>query len=240
MVSILGANSVSGGYEVSNSLRFNDDDSAYLSRTPSSAGNRKTFTLSTWIKRSNLSDGAIIAARSSSTNRFRIGFTSNRLDVLNVASSTTYNLTTTMLFRDVSAWYHIVVAYDTTQATASNRIKVYVNGTEQTAFVNSGIPNQNTDTDYNNTVAQYIGTNDDASGEFFDGYMAEMHLIDGTAKAPTDFGEFDEDSGIWKPIRYSGSYGTNGFFLQFKQTGTSQNSSGCGKRVWRRTCFKRR
>jgi hypothetical protein len=189
--------------------------STYLTRTPSSAGNRKTFTLSTWIKRSNLSDGAIIGARSSSTNRFRIGFTSNRLDVLNVASSTTYNLTTTMLFRDVSAWYHIVVAYDTTQATASNRIKVYVNGTEQTAFVNSGIPNQNTDTDYNNTVAQYIGTNDDASGEFFDGYMAHVHLTDGTAYAPSTFGS-TATNGQWVPnLTPSVTYGTNGYFLKF-------------------------
>jgi hypothetical protein len=132
-----------------------------------------------------------------------------------------------MLFRDVSAWYHIVVAYDTTQATASNRIKVYVNGIEQTAFVNSGIPNQNTDTDYNNTVAQYIGTNDDASGEFFDGYMAHVHLTDGYAYTASTFGS-TSTNGQWVPnLAPSVTYGTNGFFLKFTNASDlGEDSSG--------------
>ena len=233
MVSILGANSVvSGGYEVSNSLRFNPGDTPYLSRTPSSAGNRKTYTWSSWVKRSNLSSTqGLFTVDFGSVEHVLASFLSDDTFRVYINNPTNYDTQeTTQVFRDVSAWYHIFVAVDTTQSTASDRLKLYVNGLQITSFDATGYPPQNADTQFNTTNPHYIGfyANQTGGAGHFDGYMAEVNFIDGTAKAHTDFGEFDDDSGIWKPKEYTGSYGTNGFFLQFKQTGTSQNSSGIG------------
>ena len=233
MVGILAANSaVSGEYEVSNSLRFNDDDSAYLSRTNSSGGDRQKFTNSFWIKRGNLTGSGIKlfdvgASTSTDSGRFYIGtFGTEKLVV--VGGATTYRVTT-QVFRDSSAWYHIVVAVDSTDGTADNRVKIYVNGNQVTAFDTNNAMTQNQNTPVNeNTKKHEIGRNQQSGSEHYDGYITEWHLIDGQQLSSTDFGEFDDDSGIWKPKAYSGSYGTNGAFLQFKQTGTSQNSSGIG------------
>jgi len=235
MVGILAANSAvsTGSYSIDNSLRFNDDDSAYLTRTPSSAGNRKTFTWSGWVKRSSVgSSGYLFTAKQDANNRFDFGwYTSGILLNFVQSGSTQLYVRPLALFRDPSAWYHLLFSIDTTNATASDRFKIYVNGVRVTDFVGgSEFENnfsQNDDTVVNTTNPHAIGANPDA-GTPFDGYMADVHLIDGTAKAHTDFGEFDNDSGIWKPKAYSGSYGTNGFYLQFKQTGTSQNASGIG------------
>jgi hypothetical protein len=226
---ILGANSVTGGYEVDNSLRFNSGSSDYLNRTQSS-GNRKTFTISCWLKRSNLGGGKIITGINDGANPYaRIFFdTGDVLKIEDDNGSTVTNIVTNRKFRDVSAWYHIVIAYDTTQATASDRIKMYVNGVQETSFSSSTYPSQNFDTEYNKaSVAINIGK---FSSSYFDGYMSEFYMIDGQALAPSDFGEFDEDSGIWKPIAYEGTYGTNGFFLEFKDSSalgddTSNNSN---------------
>jgi hypothetical protein len=214
---ILGANSVTGGYEIDNSLRFDDGSSDYLNRTQSS-GNRKTFTISCWLKRSNLGGGKIITGINDGVAPYaRIFFDTN--DVLKIEDdngSTVTNIVTNRKFRDVSAWYHLVIAYDTTQATASDRVKMYVNGVQETSFSSSTYPSQNFDTEYNKaSVAINIGK---FSSSYFDGYMSEFYMIDGQALAPSDFGEFDEDSGIWKPIAYEGTYGTNGFFLEFKDS----------------------
>ena len=125
------------------------------------------------------------------------------------------------MYRDVSAWYHIVVAVDTTQGTASNRLKLYVNGEQITSLQASSYPSLNFDTLINNNNAHYIsGAVDTTYGtRRFDGYMAEVCFIDGTALDPTSFGEFDEDSGIWKPISVSGlTFGTNGFYLDFEDS----------------------
>jgi len=235
MVSILGANSVSGGYEVSNSLRFNEPDASHLSRTPSSSGNRKTWTFSCWIKRSalqaQLNDYQAFFTAGTTTNRDEFFFDKDAPDKLcwyGNYGGTAYGVKSDAVFRDVSAWYHIVWVGDTTQGTEANRLKLYVNSTQQTLTeFGGGYLSQNTDMYFNHTTEHEIGTYSEET-QHFAGYMAEAHLIDGTAKAPTDFGEFDEDSGIWKPKRYSGSYGTNGFKLEFKQTGTSQNASGIG------------
>ena len=225
---VVGGNE-SKGYEISNSLRFNDDDSPSLDRTPSSEGNRKTFTFSTWVKRSKIGGQQTIFLAYGAQNNLgyvNINFATN--NQINIGGWSANWLTTTAVFRDPSAWYHIVWAVDTTDSTANDRIKLYVNGTQITDFSTRNNPNQNDDFAVNDDVAHNIGSRRSKSDDdYFDGYMTETHLVDGTAKAPTDFGEFD-DNGVWIPKKYTGTYGTNGFFLQFKQTGTSANSSGIG------------
>ena len=219
-------------YEISNSLRFNDGDSPGLAITPSGAGNRKTWTYSGWVKLSALGTGQqhifMVNGGNSDSTWVQLRFEDNDF------TFSFYNqraIRTDRKFRDPSAWYHIVVAVDTTQGTDSNRIKLYVNGVQETSFSETNYPSQNDDTGVNGTYRHFIGgeggTSGNASGSFYDGYMTEVHLVDGSQLLPTSFGEFD-DNGVWIPKKYSGSYGTNGFFLQFKQTGTSQNSSGIG------------
>ena len=231
MVSILGANSVSGGYEVSNSLRFNDGDSPILTRTPSSAGDTQKFTYSTWFKRSVISSESypFLNAGSNASNYFRLNFESNdTIAAFSISGgSTDFEYATTQVFRDPSAWYHLVFAVDTTNGTEGNRLRLYINGSEVTSFSAETHPSQNLSTDINGTTAHYIGRRTPANDGFYDGYLTETHLVDGSQLAPTSFGEFD-DNGVWVPIKYTGTYGTNGYFLQFKQTGTSQNSSGIG------------
>jgi hypothetical protein len=124
------------------------------------------------------------------------------------------DLQTTATYRDVSAWYHVVVACDTTQATASNRVRIYVNGVEVTAFSTSTYPTQNTDTTINSTFEHRLGAQP-VYGDHFNGYMTEVNFIDGQALTPSSFGEINTDTGVWQPKRYAGSYGTNGFYLNF-------------------------
>jgi hypothetical protein len=221
---IIPSNSISaGGYEVDNSLRFNDGSSDYLSRTPS-ASNRKTYTISTWIKRGELSSVQnIFTAGVSGRDGGLRWLGDNKLSFYQWDGSSSYDfsLETNAMYRDVSAWYHIVVAVDTTQGTASNRLKLYVNGEQITSLQASSYPSLNFDTLINNNNAHYIsGAVDTTYGtRRFDGYMAEVCFIDGTALDPTSFGEFDEDSGIWKPIDVSGlTFGTNGFYLDFEDS----------------------
>ncbi len=219
---IIPSNSISaGGYVVDNSLRFNSGSSDSLTRTPSSASNRKTFTYSSWIKRSILTSGdqAIFNAHTDAPNQVELYFNSDdSLYVTNRISNTGANLRTNRKFRDPSAWYHIVLAVDTTQGTEANRMKLYVNGVQESSFSEAGYPSQNTDTAVNNTVQHRIG--DSNLETFFNGYIAEAVLIDGQQLAPDQFGEFDEDSGIWKPIDVSGlTFGTNGFYLDFEDSG---------------------
>jgi len=228
MISILGANSVSGDYEVSNSLRFNDGDTAKLARTPSGAGNRKTWTWSGWVKRSTLGaiQGLFVVDTGSAESA--LGFLAN--DTLRFyQTGQTNGLVTNAVFRDLSAWYHIVLISDTTQSTESSRTKLYINGEQVTSFSAAEYLSQNADTEFNTTNPHEIGfySNQTGGAGHFDGYMAEVNFIDGTAKAHTDFGETN-DNNVWVPIKYTGTYGTNGYFLQFKQTGTSQNASGIG------------
>ncbi|QLF88241.1 SPRY domain-containing protein [Pelagibacter phage Greip EXVC021P] len=175
----------------------------YLTRTPSSAGNRKTFTLSFWIKRGVLSSQQHIAYASGYTE---IRFTSDDKTMFRNAGGN-FGLSDAV-FRDTSAWYHIVYAIDTTQATESNRIKLYVNGEQ---FTVTTFPTLNFDFAWNNNLEHQIGAS--AGAEFFDGSMAHFHNIDGTAYDATAFGEYDAN-GVWK-IKTSPSvtYGTNGFFI---------------------------
>ena len=229
MPTILGANTLSTGYEVENSLRFDDGSSAFLSKTFSGDGTSHDIgTVSFWIKRCELSaEQGIFTAGSS--NRHFIRFESNNTFTFRAVTDS-FHLNTNQIFRETSGWYHFVIAYDTTQGTASNRVKIYVNGVQLTSFATADYPDQNLDIKLGAAEANHIGNDAEQTNPYYDGYMAEFVYIDGQQLAPTSFGEFDEDSpNIWKPIDVSGlTFGTNGFYLEFKQTGTSANSSGMG------------
>jgi hypothetical protein len=205
----------SGGYEIQRSLRFNSADSAYLNRTPSTAGNRRTWTWSGWVKRSALgSINDIFGVRIDGSNGFRFSFNAvDRLDCYNESSgSINARLITEQNFRDPSAWYHIVLAIDTTNAIAGNRMRLYINGSEVTVFDTDTQPSQNTDTQINTTNSHVLGFFSVATANL---YMTEVNFIDGQALTPSSFGEINADTGVWQPKRYAGSYGTNGFYLNF-------------------------
>ena len=216
---ILPGNSATGGYDVANSLRFNSGSTDSLSRTPSSASNRRTYTISMWFKRSSLtSDNGYSALFTASSGDSGIFLNNDGTLEWYEASG---QLDTSRVFRDVSAWYHVVVAFDTTQGTASNRVKLYINGVQETAFDTETYPNENAEGLINNTGKHAIGVRATSTNMAYGGYMAEVVLIDGTALDPTSFGEFDSDSGIWKPIDVSGlTFGTNGFYLDFESSGS--------------------
>ena len=229
--------SISTGYEIANSLKFESDNTEYLSRTPSSAGNRRTWTLSCWVKRTEITADSNSAGNQHmilSAGNTYIQFDGNAIWVNFRAASENFFLATNRLFRDTSAWYHIVLVCDTTESTASNRAKLYINGVQETSLQNSTYDNMslNYETLMNNTNEHEVGkySNEETTyASLFNGYMAEMHLVDGTALTPTSFGEFDDDSGIWKPIAYTGSYGTNGFYLDFGNASSlGADSSGNG------------
>jgi len=229
-----------GGYTIAKSLRLRSSASAYLSRTPSSTGDRQKWTWSGWVKRGYLGDLAkVLAAFNNSGNSiFAARFEAN--NTLNIYSFNTateayiWQVQTTQVFRDPSAWYHIVLAVDTTQATAANRLKLYVNGSQVTAFSTSSYPSQNTNTELNASgYSMQIATgtaNNSTYAQFYDGYLADTYLIDGTQKAASDFGETDAITGVWKPKAYTGTYGTNGFYLPFTDVATTSGSNaGLGK-----------
>lgn len=199
----------------------------YLNRTPSSAGNRRKFTLSTWLKghdADNLGSGYFFGAVNGS-NTDTIGITASGIQV-SVNSANSGALNTTRLFRDLSAWYHIVWAVDTTQGTASNRMKLYVNGEQITAFDTETYPSQDYDFGINNTVEHRVGALTGSSSNTFAGVMAHFHFIDGTQYAASDFGQTDSTTGIWKAkTSPSVTYGTNGFFLKFENSGAMGTDS---------------
>jgi len=225
------------GYNIDNSLRFNPGDNAYLNRTPGSEGNKRTYTLSFWAKicpdyGTDTSTNNFFTARNSG------GYTSGIQQISGghiqafIYSDTggegyKLRLVTNAAFRDTSAWYHIVLAVDTTQGTAGDRANLYVNGSQITSFSTETYPDQNFDSHINDDVPHYMG-NKDGSNDDYDGYLADFYLIDGAQYAASNFGETD-DNGVWIPKKATGlSFGTNGFFMEFQQTGTSANSSGKG------------
>jgi hypothetical protein len=203
----------SGGfypYQIEQSLRFNDDDSAYLSRTPASAGNRKTWTWSAWVKRGNLGGTQILFSAVNPTFD-GITFETDKIR-LTLASGAVGEIETNAVFRDPSSWYHLVAVIDTTDATSTDRMRLYINGERVTSFSAAAYPSLNYDGFINQTIEHNVA-NRVGTSLTFDGYMAEVNFIDGTALDPTSFGE--TKSGIWVPKAYSGSYGTNGFYLSF-------------------------
>jgi len=224
---VVGGNE-SKGYEISNSLRFNASDSPQLSKDMSgysNATNTKKFTTSFWLKPGNVpqtSYGGIIDVAGDHAISL---FSDNTLYFFENGGSDLY-WRPTRVFRDPSAWYNIIIIADSTLSTQTDRVKIYVNGVRETSFHNNSGPNQNHDFAFNTNNTRYIGRKQSSSSSL-DGYLTEIHHIDGQAKAHTDFGEFD-DNGVWVPIKYTGTYGDTGYYLEFKQTGTSQNSSGIG------------
>ena len=224
LLALSGTNSVSGGYEIDNSIKLEDDNDEFLTRTNASGTNRKTWTVSVWFKQTELAsqrnsyteiwDGGVFGEGTrmgmDNTDRFWIdvaGGTGN--------TGTQYRSFSTLKLRDTSAWYHLVAALDTTQSTAANRLKVWLNGTEITAWDQQQIPAQNYQCAVEAGVTMTWGAYN-ATYHGFCGYLAECNYVDGVTATQNDFGEYDNDSGIWKPKEYTGSYGTNGCYLDFK------------------------
>ena len=227
------ASALGGAYEVANSCRFNDGDSAYMHKTPSSDGNRRTFTFSFWVKRGELtSHNPIAEVYSSGENVSQFYFNAgDQFTWYESQTSNKINLTTNAVQRDPNAWYHIVVKVDTTESTNTDRVKIYINNELQTITSGSNTyPDQNFQSYMNSTHdAIEIGRTQYNSNQF-DGYLAEVCMIDGSALAPSSFGEADEDSPtIWKPIDVSGlTFGTNGFYLDFEDSSNLGNDANGG------------
>ena len=207
------------GYEITRSLRFNSADSAYLDRTPSSAGSNTTWTLSTWVKKTGNDNHIFGAGAGNTPGRFGFGFNgSDKFFAFVIASgSTVFSITTDAVFRDPAAWYHIVLIADTANSTQADRFKIYVNGVLQS--VSGTLMPSSQNTFVNTTAAHTFGRRSYTAADYFNGYLASTILVDGTAKDVTDFGAFDSN-GVWQAAAYSGTYGTNGFHLDF-----SDNSS---------------
>jgi len=226
---ILPANTLSaGGYDVANSLRFNSASADYISKTYGTPTSTQKWTASFWMKRSELGREQHIFGGTSPSQCY---FVSN--DTLRFADTTAgTNYYTTQVFRDTSAWYHFVIAVDTTLGTAGDRARIYVNGSEITSFSTETNATQNNNSAYNVASTLYaIGRYNpsQSSNYYFGGYYSEICFIDGSQLAADSFGEFDEDSGIWKPINVSGlTFGNNGYYLEFKQAGTGTDANGMG------------
>jgi hypothetical protein len=206
---------------VGNSLRFRG--SSFLSRTPTVAGNRRTWTWSGWVKLSSLPAttplfAAYIGSGSTDNDYFAL-FYDQTTGALRTSGYSTPYLISSAFYRDFSAWYHVTCAVDTTSSTANNRIRLYVNGVELTSFSTRNNPSQNADLGINQAALHEIGQNG-GFGVYFNGYMTEINFIDGQALTPNSFGTFNS-YGVWQPIRYGGSYGTNGFYLPFNQGGST-------------------
>lgn len=210
--------------------------STYLSKTFSSDGNRKTFTISFWLKKCKIPSSAyywILGTGTTTSDSGLIYFDSNNLDQLSFFNSSGDILRTSKAFRDTNAWSHIVYSVDTTQATSSDRVKLYVNGEQQTSFSIESYPAQNTDMNFNRAQSFDIGRDSrttGGTGAYLDGSLAHFHFIDGTAYDADTFGQTDSLTGIWKPKTVpSVTYGTNGFFLKFENSSAfGTDSSGNG------------
>ena len=226
--------SISTGFDVDNSVKLEVDNNEWLYRDAPTAGNRKTFTLSLWLKRAVLghtpAGGDEYLAGQGSNARYHFAGDTIRFQF----ESGSTELESSRVYRDPSAWYHFVLAVDTSQGTAANRVKLYVNGVQE-AWNNTEYPSLNQESDWMNTNDLYIGTkwasNSTGDGDNdLSGYLSEVVLLDGTAASPTSFGEFDSDSGIWKPIDVSGlTFGSQGFYLNFATAGDlGDDKSGNG------------
>jgi len=225
-----GSTQLDTGYNIDNSLRFNDGDSPRLNRTTATATDDDMATLSVWCKRStNDANQTLIGWNSGNGAQayLRVFNSGNNLQLFNKhAAESNTSIITNAKFRDPSAWYHVVLKYDAAQSTASDRVKLYVNGEEQ-SLGTADYPPQNTPLAFNYGGRDiFVGCWNNSS-EFVDGYISEFNYVDGQALAPTEFGETN-NNGVWIPKEYEGTYGNNGFFLEFKQTGGGTDSSGRG------------
>lgn len=230
-------------YEIKKSLRFRSANLAYLTRTPAAAGSQKTYTFSFWMKRADLGDKRTMFSNYvSGTNYFVIGFGvySTGTDTLDVTWATGGSVvarkSANVVLRDPTSWMHLVVAVDTTNAVADDRIRIYINNTRIGSFSSSTNPSINYDLPYWNIADDlYIGAARPGAGTetyHFDGGMSEIHFVDGQSHTPSSFGEYDPATGNWIPKKYQGTYGTNGFYLPFDNgtdlTTLVQDRSGNG------------
>jgi hypothetical protein len=236
-----GANSATGGYEIENSLKLEQDNSEYLKATNTFASTTPTSittgTFSCWVKRTEIGAGGYQASVFVSGNSARYAvlyFENDQIKIYSGDSSfnSTYPLTNAV-FRDTSAWYHIVLKFDSTDSTAANRLRLYVNGEEQTWSTAPNITQNGiiTFAELGSPTWHGWGQNYGYASptNFFSGYLAEAQYIDGQALAPTEFGETDSDSGIWKPKEYDGTYGNAGYYLDFEDSSNLGNDvSGNG------------
>ena len=224
-----GANSAADtGYDIENSCRFNPGDSPKLSFDQGTPTSRRIWTYSLWVKRGNLGNVQASILSWGDTDYFDIRFQDGTPDdgiIVYISDGAAKNLATTRLFRDPSAWYHIVINSDTTDGTAGDRTRIYVDGVEETVFTSEAQPDQNFDYAGLESGDPIVVGNRYTGSHYFDGYIAEAHFVDGQQLTPSSFGETDADSGIWKPKEYTGSYGTNGFFLEFKNSAVGTGAS---------------
>ena len=232
---ILGTNSIKDtGYEVANSCRFNGGSSDSLNRTLGTPTNNKKYTISIWVKKTknsgnvNGNSQSLLGTIGGDDTYFEINNSDQLFFGEYSSSAWQIEIKTDRLFRDVSAWYHIVLAVDTTQGTESNRVKLYINGVQETSLAQTNYPSQNFNTKLNSASNHYISNNGNIGGAYaayLEGYLSEYVLIDGQQLAPDQFGEFDSDSPtIWKPIDVSGlTFGTNGFYLDFEDSSALGN-----------------
>jgi hypothetical protein len=220
-------------YTIDQSCRFNDDDSAYLSKTWGSAGNQTVWTVSVWVKRGNITSTQYIFGANNANDNFAFRFnSSDQLEVWDYTSGYQLRLATTAVYRDVGSWYHIVFAYDSTPSTpSSSSIKLFVNGEQVTAFGTATYPSQNEETWWNDNVLQTICSHALSPYETgLDGYLSEFVFIDGLALEADSFGETNSDTGQWVPKSVSGlTFGTNGFLLAFQDSSAlGDDTSGNG------------
>ena len=233
---ILPGNSASGGYEVANSVRLNQGDHAHFSKTPSTS-NGTTFTYSFWVKRGRVDINSFMLRMIASDNSevdllFEPSGNIRIQDYEGVSGANKWKYVTNRLFRDTSAWMHILYVVDTNNGTASDRVQLYINGVRETSFSTATNPSSGATSALAKGEARGIGGQVGGSSNSFDGYMAEVVYVDGTAKSTTDFGEFDEDTGIWKPIDVSGmSLGSNGWYLDFEDSSSLGNDAS-GSNNW--------
>ena len=221
---VISDDSALGGQIIGGSLKINLGDNAYLIRTHSSVGNRRIFTLSVWAKRSSLSGSAMFGAWISNSDRATLRFNTDFVEFQTTGES----VKTTGKFRDTNGWYHIVAAIDTTQGTQSNRGKIYVNGVEQPLQTNNLTQNVQTSVNYNSVHTFGTRWISGPNGNF-DGYLAEFYLIDGQQLDPTAFGYTESQTGIWRPKKYTGTFGTNGVHLPvngFTHVGKDMSGNG--------------
>ena len=227
---------------IENALRFDDDSNDYLNATLGTGGNSKTFTVSFWFKLGLVPSGNsmnTIGTGVDNTNDFMIGFSydSSRTTGIHIlarngSSTKVIDVQTNRKFRDLSAWYHAVIAIDTTQSTSSDRVKIYINGSQETSLLTSTYPNQDTELRWNSANIHYVGTTrDNQTSATYDGYMAEVVNVDGQALTPSSFGETNTASGIWTPkkIGQIANAGPNSFYLNFKDSsnlGKDQSGNG--------------
>ncbi len=212
---VISDDSALGGQLVSGSLRFRSASNTVLRRTHTSVGNKRTFTFSCWCKRALMgSSHNFLISSSGNGEFFKFGFRDDSRFEINTtfSGSDSAQLISTARFRDRSAWYHIVIAFDTTQATSTNRVKFYVNNTLITDYDTGTYPSQNDQSSVNDNVMHEVG-NQRGTTRYFDGYMTEVNMIDGQQLDPTAFGYTESQTGIWRPKKYTGAYGTNGFNL---------------------------